>query len=345
MGKRKLHDRVYYTCDWTGYPMAECNAYMPLMKNGKLTKKGSYCNFESVVAHAQELLKEGRMTAEEVYQVNQHVLDVTGGVALPHPEELHYSNLDHFGGKLTIDAYAAKCSSLHPITGVKVSPNGDVFEVILTPELDKTPAARAKVPWHTGVQSWHYPIEKYLSTPYMLPRDGGEEEVPSFFRDVQKRPKLKQCDAVFCYHTHPNGLPRNATASKILKREVHGDLLILCKTREPSLFHAPRYVHFTKQTYEQVFEKKKRATAAIKPTPGIGTDEWQKLQGEMQSSVAQFEASVSHCAEQPGKLAKGAVMPPATGKELVVAAEMHGFYRECRGQPLTYRPTDEPSRR
>jgi len=336
MGKRKLHGKAYYCCDWTGYPMAAPNAYMPVFKGGKMAKKGSYCNFESVVAHAQEMVKNGEMSQLDAYAVKQHVLEVTGGVALPHSEQLHFTDLQHFGGDLDIYAYSAKCVMLHPMTGVKVSPNGEVFEVLINPEVDESEEARA-IEMHTGVQRMQYPMEKYLTTPYMLARDEGH---PRAFlsTDVQKRPKLKQRDAVFFYHLQPNGLPHNHTASKIMKRDIYGDLLILVKTREPSLFEEPRYTHFTKQMYEHVFEKKKRAPPPIKPTAGMGTDEWEKLQGEMQTSVTDFEAAISKGAQQPGKLAKGAVMPPATGKELVVAAQMHGFERP-------FRSTDEPSRR
>mgnify|MGYP003115830747 FL=1 len=312
MGKRKLHNRCYYSCDWTGYAMASPNAYMPVFKNGKMTKKGSYCNFESVVAHAREMVKLGDMTAEQAYEVNQHVLEMTGGVAIPPSEELHYSNLDHFGGDVGMYAFACKSVALHPITGVKVSPEG-VYEVILSPEKH-------------GVEKMHYAITRYLTTPYMLPRSEGH---PHAFltKEIQKRPKLKQRDVVFYYHMQPNGLPHNAAASKIMKRDICGDLLIVAKTREPNLFNETRLVNFTGQMYDDVFEKKKRVAKPVAPIAGICTEQWNELHSELQSSLTVFEANVSKDAEPPGKLAKGAVMPPATGKELAVVAELRGFTR------------------
>jgi len=324
MGKRKLHNKCYYSCDWTGYAMGSPNAYMPIFKNGKMTKKGSYCNFESVVAHARELVKQGAMTAEQAYEVNQHVLEMTGGVAIPPSEELHYGNLDHFGGELSMHAFACKSVALHPITGVKVSPKG-VYEVILSPEKEDTATAREMYNNH-GVERMHYPMENYLTTPYMLPRSEGH---PHAFltKEIQKRPKLKQRDVVFFYHIQPNGLPHNAAASKIMKRDICGDLLIVAKTREPNLFNEMRLVNFTGQMYDDVFEKKKRPAKPVAPSAGICSDEWNELQGELQNSLTDFEASVSKDAEQPGTLAKGAVMPPATGKELAVVAELRGFTR------------------
>jgi hypothetical protein len=112
-----------------------------------------------------------------------------------------------------------------------------------------------------------------------------------------------------------------------MKRDICGDLLIVAKTREPNLFNEMRLVNFTGQMYDDVFEKKKRPAKPVAPSAGICSDEWNELQGELQNSLTDFEASVSKDAEQPGTLAKGAVMPPATGKELAVVAELRGFTR------------------
>ena len=55
MGKRKLHDKTYYQCDWTALPMDSPACYMPSFDGKKLKKRGNYCNWESVVAHANHL--------------------------------------------------------------------------------------------------------------------------------------------------------------------------------------------------------------------------------------------------------------------------------------------------
>ena len=61
MGKRKLHHSIYYQCDWTGLPMHKSHCYMPHVAKDKkgrqvIAKRGSYCNWESVVAHAYKML-------------------------------------------------------------------------------------------------------------------------------------------------------------------------------------------------------------------------------------------------------------------------------------------------
>ena len=51
MGKRKISGHTYYQCDFTGFPMKNTNCYLPSWTaDGKLQKKGSFCNWESVIA-------------------------------------------------------------------------------------------------------------------------------------------------------------------------------------------------------------------------------------------------------------------------------------------------------
>ncbi len=73
MGKRKLHTTTFYQCDWTGYPMKTSNCYLPVWSDndkdtGKLMKKGSYCNWESVIAHAAQMEAEAKPEEKEMYQ-------------------------------------------------------------------------------------------------------------------------------------------------------------------------------------------------------------------------------------------------------------------------------------
>lgn len=300
MGKRNLHGKHYYTCDWTGIPMAASNAYMPIFKGDKLAKKGSYCNWEAVCAHARKLVADADMTPEVFAKLSQHVEEVTGTLdaALDADGSTHYSLLDHFGGPLTPIAWADTCTELHPITAVKITSSGEVVEVLLTTE------------------NGSYPFAKYLTTPYMLPDDKRME----LAKVEVKRAKLKGRDLCVYHYPDRNGLARNAVVSRMLKVEVYGDVLLVAKTREANHWNRERYVGFSPASYATIFEKKKRATPPTKPTAAIEPTEWKELLGEMSTSLADFEANVSRSAQQPGELAKGAVMPPATGKELVVAA-------------------------
>ena len=130
------------------------------------------------------------------------------------------------------------------------------------------------------------------------------------------------------YYPDRNGLTRNAAVSRILKVEVYGDVLFVAKTREANHWNRERYVSFDRASYDTIFEKKKRAAPA-KPATAIEPAEWKELLGEMNTALKDFEANVSRNAQEPGDLAKGAVMPPATGKELVVAAKALGCAQPC----------------
>ena len=311
MGKRNLHGKAYYTCDWTGIPMAASNAYMPVFKGGKMAKKGSYCNWEAVCAHARKLFGDDDMSVEAFEKLTEHVEEVTGTFPLQDykgsDDPLHFSQLDHFGGPLTPLAWAATCArQLPPISAVKITGSGEVMDVLLTAEGDS------------------YPFAKYLTTPYMLPDDKRME----LAKVEVKRAKLKGRDLCVFYYPDRNGLARNAAVSRMLKVEVYGDVLLVAKTREANHWKHTRYVGFTPASYATIFEKKKR-TAPAKPAAAIEPAEWKELLGEMNTALTDFEASVSKGAQEPGELARGAVMPPATGKELVVAATALGYAQPC----------------
>ena len=53
MGKRKHFEESYYLCDYTCYPLgaSDNKRYLPLWKNGKVVKTGTYINWEAVVSH------------------------------------------------------------------------------------------------------------------------------------------------------------------------------------------------------------------------------------------------------------------------------------------------------
>ena len=95
MGKRKLHDKTYYQCDWTALPMDTPACYMPTFEGKKLKKRGNYCNWESVVAHADHLHEvEKKIETEEYEAVLEHVYELTG--ANIQPKDYHFTMLEHF---------------------------------------------------------------------------------------------------------------------------------------------------------------------------------------------------------------------------------------------------------
>ena len=68
------------------------HCYMPQFVNDKVVKRGSYCNWESVVAHAKDMHEQGHMSEQMYDEVVKHVEQITGVFVEPGP---HYTELLH----------------------------------------------------------------------------------------------------------------------------------------------------------------------------------------------------------------------------------------------------------
>ena len=100
MGKRKLNGTSFWQCDWTGLPMKQAHCYWPSWSTaGKLFKKGSYCNWEAVIAHAKYQLGKQMIEPEEHDKILEHIENVTGTVVEPAP---HYDELAHTKGRMDV---------------------------------------------------------------------------------------------------------------------------------------------------------------------------------------------------------------------------------------------------
>ena len=97
MGKRKLHAASFYQCEWTGLPMRQPYCYMPSWSpTDKLLRKGSYCNWESVAAHAQYNFDKCLIDQETHEDITRYVnnlcgkvVQAAGNVKLDAPESTH----------------------------------------------------------------------------------------------------------------------------------------------------------------------------------------------------------------------------------------------------------------
>ena len=131
MGKRKIHNTTFYQCDWTGYAMRAPYCYLPQWTSaGKLIKKGSYCNWESVVAHADALHEAGNpaFTEEDVRRIREYVLHLVGTPVSPAP---HWQELAHMKGTLDAAAFHAACCRRGALTCVLLKPDGSVTEAAI----------------------------------------------------------------------------------------------------------------------------------------------------------------------------------------------------------------------
>tara|TARA_B110000261_G_scaffold164622_1_gene215409 strand:- start:22 stop:933 length:912 start_codon:yes stop_codon:yes gene_type:complete len=283
MGKRKLHETNVHFCDWTGIPMKSMNCYMPMWgPDGMKTtaKHGSYCNWESVLAHAAASCDADTYAKTSAF-VNAHV----GCTVLTAP---HHSELKWFGGEETAESFQAQCVSKDAVvTAVLIDINGEMQEIYLD--------AHKAIDSNFAGDLLRKPVSHE-----------GPQHKPSRFKPQQKRG-----GDVSVYHWDIPTLALNATVSNIFKTQIRGECIVLLQSKEACFVPRERYVNYTVSAFKDQFVKRKRLEAtAIQP------EEYKKLQKEMQSSLNSYEQAATSGAEKPMDLAKAANMPPALGKEL-----------------------------
>jgi len=280
MGKRKLHGTSFYQCDWTGFPLKQAFCYMPeWTPTGKLQKKGSYCNWESVVAHATYLHQKGSIDDERLQKVMDHVTSICGPGITAAP---HYEVLAHTKGSVTSQGFHLACSErTAPITAVKISPNGDVFEVILPTVING------------GLESFfHKPYWWSQSEPKPF---GGL----SVFYSMRKKGQKGQDRDLAVWYYNCKDLTHNPTASNHFRMQLYGDVLLMYQSREASFLPRERWISFTKANFDEQFNKKRKRPADVQSfTPAA----YGEVKAAMQSQLNQYEA----------ERAKGAVPPAET---------------------------------
>ena len=348
MGKRKMHGYTYYQCDWTGFPMRATNCYMPVWTDDKMVKRGSYCNWESVLAHAQLLYDNNESSAPQLAHVQQYIHELTGMPEQNDVSGFGFSHLEHFRDDKAAKLHASGCAyvdkaeilfgnnwdsamyhkvccavtAYHELTAVKITPSG-VYEVLV------------------GSKAGRFRFEEYVDRPYMTgtglaiacAKDGVYETMQSFV--CTHKPKMAKDREVSVFYWHgKNGLPKNDAASALFKMQIYGDVLLVQKTKEACFKERDRYVHFTEQNFNDYFTKKKK-----KPNddevPALTDSEFKQAREEMVSSLSEFEKRASVAAVPPGQLLGGATMPPSTGAELMEVAKHLG----CVPPKLERQPT------
>ena len=296
MGKRKLHFSTFYQCEWTGFCMKSAHCYMPSCSpNGKLIKKGSYCNWEAVVAHAAWLLNNNvqgnpGLTPDEHVKILEHIEFITGTHPSPAP---HYEELLHTKGRLDANAFHNACvKEAGPITGVKITPTGEIFETILTPD-----------------DEGKFDFNFYMHKPY------NHLMTLSTFHSMRKKGALKGTDrdlSVWYYAT--KDLPHNQTASNLFKMQLYGDVLLVQQSREASFLPRERYISFNKGQFDEQFQKRKRNRQS--EPPSLSPEAYAELKSEMQCNLNAIELNASASAVKPQEMSKALNVAPMHGKTM-----------------------------
>jgi hypothetical protein len=300
MGKRKLNGTCFYQCEWTGFPMKTAFCYMPTwLPNGKLIKKGSYCNWESVVAHTAWMHEKGIITTEERQKISEHIEFVTGVAVAPAP---HYDELSHVRGNMDLHTFHAVCSKqTGPINAVKIAPNGDVFEVLLYPNA-----------------LGRYDFDSYVHKPYCTLTGLAS------FHSMRKKGASKGTDRDLTVWYYPTrDLPHNPTASSLFKMLLYGDVLLVQQSREQCFLPRERYVGFNKAQFDEQFVKKRKRSNA--DPPSLSPEAYDKLKLQMQATLNQYEEKVAEGALAPKELSKVQTSAPMSGRRLAEKLKDRGI--------------------
>ena len=206
------------------------------------------------------------------------------------------------------DSFHKACSQqTHPITAVKISPDGEIFEVLVQDT---------------------FKFQDYLHRPFSYTGP------PSTFHSMRKKGN-KGCDRdLSVWYFATKELPHNQTASNLFKMQLYGDVLLIQQSREQCFMPRERFVGFTKQQFDDQFAKK-RKRAEVQCMTGA---QYQDAKAKMQKQLNDYEKEASSKADPPKVTAHVAAQPaPVSGKRL---AEI---VKERQSHPDTATPPYPPS--
>jgi hypothetical protein len=257
MGKRKLNGTTFYQCDWSGFALKSAHCYMPQWNgDGKMSKRGSYANWESVVAHAEYQKDKGLMTGEQCAEVHVHVASICGTSPSPAP---HYEKLAHTKGSMRESEYHKACTL----------ETRDVCGVLLT----ENSAQQIKMcPVHQQPNYAEHMQEP--SQPVQL----------AHFQSMRRKNFAYDINV---YYYPVKDMPLNQIASNMFRMQLYGDVLLVAQSKENSFLPRERIVDFTLGMFEDLTKKRKREVPSLSPA------EFKEAQKTMKAELAAFETNVS----------------------------------------------------
>jgi hypothetical protein len=285
MGKRKLGNLHYFSCDYTGFPMAEQSCYCPHWDaTDRLQKKGNFCNWESVWGFAIKNTPD----PAELTKVREHLIEVCGKLPEEPPaqEELtHIKTLDHTPSvKYDATEYHVKCCSVtDEITVVKLAVNGEISEVTL------------------DSNNGRYDTIKDCMCQATIPRKGKNTPNVAMFWDRNAGTE----DTL------------NMKAEQILKQRIYGDAYLVHVKEEVCFTKRERLTDFSFADYEANFVRKKKQRVVVK---GVTSEQYSEQRATMQAELDAAENVFTSKAKNPSSLSAVSRMPPSDGRKL---AQIH----------------------
>ena len=273
--------------------MKSSNCYLPTWtSDGKLVKRGSYCNWEAVLSHAKHICAEQEHLSLDA--IKDHISGQTGGEVCFN--DVHFSDLDHFNvdGSKELDAQAyhnACCYMTNEVFVVKINEAGHSFELLLDTNDGKL---------DFGAQIKRPPLIDEKATPSQIL--------------AYRKGKLKDKDLCVLYWPGKNGCDQNIYASNLFKMQIYGEVLLVQCSKESSFLPRERYVSYTLMDFEENYVRKRKRVAPEQTS--LRPDEYDAIKVEMQASLSSYEKQASSLAQNPRKSAKVNRMPPPDGRQL-----------------------------
>lgn len=266
----------------------------------KMIKKGSYCNWESVLAHARHIFNVDKQLEEkDLDRITEYVFTQMGDTT-PSTEAPHFSEIEHFKIEGTksmnaTDYHNACCYQTNEVLGVKINETGHSAEVVMDTNSGKLDFAL------------------YIKRPPLVADDTN----PSMFQSYKKG-KNKEKELCVFYYPGKNGFDLNTQASNLFKMQIYGEVLLVNCTKEASFMPRERYTNYLLTDFHECFERKRK-----RPQPeqvSMRPEEYNALKAEMQASLTDYEKQASSAALVPSQIARATKMPPPDGKQLAKLA-------------------------
>lgn len=311
MGKRKLHNTSFHQCDYTGFPLKTTCCYMPTWpdgngtRDGKMVKRGSYANWESVAAHAHMMLEQHTINFDQLRDIMDYIHEVTGSTCLKVAP--NYECLSHFKGSMTMEEFHKLCCAQDgPINCVKLTPTGEILDILVNPSINGS-----------------FEFAEYMHKPF---QNLGPLHKPSYFHTIRKARGSRDKELTVWYWPD-KGLPFNTIASNTFKMQLHGDVIMTQHSKEPSFLPRERYISFTRTQFDDQFVKKRRKNM---DAPSISSAEYGKVKAEMQASLDSYEDERKKEAVRPCDISRVMNMPVAVKRKSSVMPPVPLFPVEAK---------------
>ena len=251
------------------------------------------------------MFRDGELDEAGLGRVLGHLEDRTG-VSMMFSEaallDLDPKVLVHFGGTYSMSQFKERCEEMT---------REEIVTAILIPDDKNMPIREVNLATRT--------TGALLGNIYDLvdsPKDGDDNLRISH---VDNRVRMNRERKYEMYHAKNNSAAvKNQRATQLLRADVFGPAVMVQQTTEHGRL-TPRMCSYTLAEYDNVFARKKKASAPASGDAGpvaLTNEEFKKMKVEMQEDASSVEAQFSAKAVPPQELARSKQLPMKSGAQL-----------------------------